>query len=1267
MKNKIKKGIAIAAVAVSACAFSVGAIPKAGNAEVTAEAKENDIMDEFLISSWLSYYGTNVKSYAEQTKELAEAGLNFQWHAAFAAACPPKGESDVPDYEGIEQLYSQYGIKYLYDTTKNKFDADLMENLDNCIGYYIKDEPSAAQFQATKEAYLDYLEKDPSRRPFVNLYPSYAGTTALGGTYADYVNNWIDTIGAENMEYLYYDHYPFTATETVRSTYFSDMETIRKAAYVNGKIKTGGFSQTGWWSGMRKPNEDELRWNLNTLVAYGFKSISHFCWVSPKRVSLEDGGEDMRDHIIDEDGNKTEIFDAMVNHNWELRQLGPLLMGIDCAHAYHSGAEIPQGAEALPKSFPIQPEDKNSNYIISLFYSKDGNDKYVMIMNNSTDNRRSGAFTVDASSGIKSFTKYSTTIDPENLPDYKDVKNTLGSLKTEEVSVSGGRITEEFLPGEVKIYKINGDDVIINEGVSTPEIALQSGTYIGGIKVAIRSAQANAKIYYTTDGSFPRVDKSGNPFGTTSIYTGPFDLGEDGEWKYYGVRAASVIGGEYSQLAEADYFISDGERNVSLGKPVEFYDKAFKNTISVDSEAKENASGAVVTDGAHDPFTEVFTKKDQNGNNTINGWAVVDLGNVTSVNKIVTSFWCNWEFDDVIIQTSTDMSTWQTVFNNDADGSMAAVTNEVGKDGKYVDEMYSGQIFTFEPRAVRYIRAYNVGMGAGILNGKSIWQEISAFSGFEVGENAEELLTNYPDLSSWNVLGGSEWSLSGGVMSVSGTGDWNRAMVFNQKKYKNFIVEGTFSMTDVTAGLVGFQLYKTTPSGILNGDNGYVVFIENGGRVGAYDGVNGGYMEFGDLNVKALNFTPDEFTFRVTSINDLLTITVNGVPAYSTRNARADMDAGYIAVHAGSIGITVQNVWIMGLDGDNNISATNFEDCLYEQSEKVERAVKLLDEKSVAIAALPKEVTFTTAAKKQISVPVLSWDCNDYVRTSAGWNTFTATLDESALNGIVNLFSLNATAKVWVSEGFDGTTLQKYIDIVEGLDPYDFTSESWHEVEQKYRTAVEIINDPFTVQNSVNVASWQLYEAINALVNVNQDKSALTELLATCDYEEDKYTEVSFANYERYLQAAREVEKSNIASQTEIDQAVKNLRSAISKLVAIYDKTDLAAAVERAKGIDGTIYTEESYAKLTAAIAQAEKVLAMENVTVTVGELAENDLKKAEGGLKRIGEESSTASDGKESSSTGKKKGCGGMASGCAALASLGAAAIVALKKRKKR
>ena len=83
--------------------------------QASCETAENqtekvEIVDEFLISSWVSYYGTDVKSYAEQTKEMAEAGLNFQWHIGSVPTCASSDDLVTPSYEEVERIYSQYGM-----------------------------------------------------------------------------------------------------------------------------------------------------------------------------------------------------------------------------------------------------------------------------------------------------------------------------------------------------------------------------------------------------------------------------------------------------------------------------------------------------------------------------------------------------------------------------------------------------------------------------------------------------------------------------------------------------------------------------------------------------------------------------------------------------------------------------------------------------------------------------------------------------------------------------------------------------------------------------------------------------------------------------------------------------------------------------------------------------------------------------------------------------------------------------------------------------
>lgn len=642
------------------------------------------------------------------------------------------------------------------------------------------------------------------------------------------------------------------------------------------------------------------------------------------------------------------------------------------------------------------------------------------------------------------------------------------------------------------------------------------------------------------------------------------------------------------------------------------------------------------------------------------GWAVVDLGGEYMSDKVVTSFWNDWPFEDVIVQLSSDFKTWESLYNSDTDGSMQDVTGETGADKAYKDAMWAGQVIAYGPKSFRYIRVYNVGRGGGGFNGKSVWQEISVFTTFAGTEleGAENLLGEGASLEDWNALGGSEWTLENGVLAVNGTGGWSRALALKDKKYKNFVIEGRFSMKEITAGLVGFELYKTTYTGSLNGSNGYVVFVENGGRVGAYDGQNGGSQEFGPTNVQAIGFSPTDFVMRVISVNDIISVSINGAPVFTVRNDRADMEAGYIAIHAGSIGITVKDLWIMELDETHGCGVTEYEDALDYQAETVQVAVPLLEKKEDVLKRLPAAVKFVTINGVTLEVPVTNWVSEDYDRKAAGWYNFTAETDVSGLGRMSNALGVRGAARVWVSAGIDIDAISIYIELAESLNESDYTPESWAEMAQKLTVALEIINDPFAVQNSVGVASFQLKDAIDALVNIRQDKTALAAAIESgkAAHTADKYTAVSFANYAEKLAAAEEVCASNIASQKSIDDALTALKEAEEKLVALGDKAALAREIEKAKATDKTAYTAESYAALERAVAEAEKVTALAAPTAEQVEIVSRNLQSALDGLIEA------AQGGKEEQN--EPSGCGS-ALNLPLVGALGAAAVI-LKKRKK-
>ena len=293
-----------------------------------------------------------------------------------------------------------------------------------------------------------------------------------------------------------------------------------------------------------------------------------------------------------------------------------------------------------------------------------------------------------------------------------------------------------------------------------------------------------------------------------------------------------------------------------------------------------------------------------------------------------------------------------------------------------------------------------------------------------------------------------------------------------------------------------------------------------------------------------------------------------------------------------------------------------------------------------------------------VTVPVNGWTTEDYDRKSAGWYNFTADVDVSSLGRLSNAFGVKATARVWVSAGIDTDAINIYIGIAESLNESDYTPESWAEMAQKLTVALEIIGDPYAVQNSVGVASFQLKDAIDALVNIHQDKTALEDEIKKCKetYFEEAYTKISYGYYLEALTSAEEIFASNIVSQKEIDEVLSELKKAENSLIALGDKTVLNGAIEEVKALKKSDYTAESYAAVKKALKDAERILALDAPTLKQTEIAAENLENATKELVSV----STEQKGSESESSG----CNGALG--IPLFGVGAAVGLVLKKRRK-
>ncbi len=424
--------------ASGALALTVSAETGAEDYEAKKAAYRQKIMaddvtsDDFLIGSWVSFYSFGRDSYETQLDQMAAAGINFN---IFPRDFGEGQMFNAAYWNNVEEQYAKRNMVYFMngnmDESLVRIGVNYARGKEHCIGYHVKDEPTGDILEDVGRQMKAYRQADPTRYPFTNLLPSYASTEQLGGTYRQHVENYVAAVGAENMEYLSHDYYPFLEGDVVLKGIFGDMEVMRSVAYENGKMKTHAFPQSTSWEGVRMPNIDEMRWHVYGYLAYGFKALTWFNMVCPIGFS---------NSVILGDGTipDRELYDAWSELNWEVRGMSSILMNLDAAHAYHVRKNV-RGVEYLPEDFFLQPVSGEKNdFVISYMEAKDGGTPYLMIFNKSYEDEATCALSLDASSGVEGLDYFDPFTGEHTAADLSD-----------------GILRDTFKAGEGKLYRID--------------------------------------------------------------------------------------------------------------------------------------------------------------------------------------------------------------------------------------------------------------------------------------------------------------------------------------------------------------------------------------------------------------------------------------------------------------------------------------------------------------------------------------------------------------------------------------------------------------------------------------------------------------------------------------------------------------------------------------------------------------------------------------------------------------------------------------------
>ncbi len=330
--------------------------------------------------------------------------------------------------------------------------ADSYKNHPATAGYYIQDEPYEYEFPRAAHVYNRFLMNHPDSMSNVNMFPD-SGVPGGSSEHLSYMKKWVTTVGASKLQYLSMDTYPFKDDGSIGSYYFQDLAQLR-AAGLSYNLKTASYLQANGdtYAHYRRPNANELRWNVYTNLAYGVKGLYWFTWFQPEIWDPNN----FTTAIMDGNGNKTDLYIPAQTLGGEVKKLGPTLMGLTSRDVYFQGT-APAGTTAVPADYFWNPTTA-FDQIVSHFSNENGR-SYVMVVNRDYVNSRTLSFNL-----------------PSKPSAVTEVSKSTGAEVSTNYSNTTGDISATFLPGEGKLYALSNDFVLLALNVNDSHAAI---TYSG--------------------------------------------------------------------------------------------------------------------------------------------------------------------------------------------------------------------------------------------------------------------------------------------------------------------------------------------------------------------------------------------------------------------------------------------------------------------------------------------------------------------------------------------------------------------------------------------------------------------------------------------------------------------------------------------------------------------------------------------------------------------------------------------------------------------
>ena len=326
----------------------------------------------------------------ERYKELADCGFTHSF-SSFSNVDTVTRALDVAKQVNVRLLVNLPPLQSDPEGTVKK-----LKSHPALGGYYLRDEPSAADFAELGAWVKRIRDVDPDHPCVINLFPTYATPGQLGAAnYQEHVNRFVKEVP---VPLISFDHYPVVGKQ-VRGDWHQNLDIIRSSSAAAGK-PFWAFCLSVAHNPYPIPTIEHLRLQANTNLAYGAQGIQYFTYWTPGDTSTWN----FHEGPIAAEGKRTGTYDVVKRANAEIQSLAPIFVGSQVTSVGHLGDPLPAGAKPYKPAGPIRAiEVDGPGVVVS---SLTGNDRrYLVIVNRDLEKPTVVKVAADVPAKVEAVTK----------------------------------------------------------------------------------------------------------------------------------------------------------------------------------------------------------------------------------------------------------------------------------------------------------------------------------------------------------------------------------------------------------------------------------------------------------------------------------------------------------------------------------------------------------------------------------------------------------------------------------------------------------------------------------------------------------------------------------------------------------------------------------------------------------------------------------------------------------------------------------------------